>query len=67
MADQFTGEQTAEFKDDSLLSEGTKSTKDLGPAMKSGMQNPSEAEPGAWSTRQMWVNEADVGGNGTVP
>jgi calmodulin len=64
MADQLTEEQIAEFKEAFSLfdkdGDGTITTKELGTAMRSLGQNPTEAE------LQDMVNEVDADGNGTI-
>ena len=63
MADQWTEEQIAEFKEASSLfdkdGDGTITTKELGTVMRSLEQNPTEAE------LQDVINEVDADGNGT--
>nr|ABF21069.1 mitochondrial calcium sensor cameleon 4mtD3cpv [synthetic construct] len=64
MHDQLTEEQIAEFKEAfSLLDkdgDGTITTKELGTALRSLGQNPTEAE------LQDMINEVDADGNGTI-
>ena len=64
MADQLTEEQIAEFKEAFSLfdkdGDGTITTKELGPVMRSLGQNPTEAE------LQDMINEVDADGNGTI-
>merc|ERR1712087_75486 len=63
-ADQLTEEQIAEFKEAFSLfdkdGDGTITTKELGPVMRSLGQNPTEAE------LQDMINEVDADGNGTI-
>ncbi|KAM9294542.1 calmodulin-alpha-like [Gastrophryne carolinensis] len=63
MADQLTEEQIAEFKVAFSLSkkhdDGTITTKELGPVMRSLGQNPTEAE------LQDMINKVNADGNGT--
>ncbi|XP_044535569.1 calmodulin-alpha-like [Gracilinanus agilis] len=64
MADQFTEEQIAEFKEAFSLfdkdSDGSITTKELGTVMRSLGQNPTEAE------LQNMMGEVDADGNGTI-
>ena len=64
MADQLTEEQIAEFKEAFALfdkdGDGTITTKELGTAMRSLGQNPTEAE------LQDMINEVDADENGTI-
>lgn len=56
------GQQTAEFKfsPSDEEGEGTKTTKDLGSAVESVVQNPSGAEPEARLVKQRWVVTAQA-------
>ena len=64
MANQLTEEQIAEFKEAFALfdkdGDGTITTKELGTAMRSLGQNPTEAE------LQDMINEVDADENGTI-
>ncbi|XP_020829378.1 calmodulin [Phascolarctos cinereus] len=64
MADQFSEEQIAEFKEAFSLfdkdSDGCITTKELGTVMRSLGQNPTEAE------LKSMIGEIDTDGNGTI-
>ena len=64
MADQFTKEQIAEFKDGFILfdkdNNGSITSKELGVVMRSVGENPTEEE------LQEMIDEVDANGNGTI-